>query len=203
MRSNGFVCIALTVIVTSGSMLAGCSQEDSEVKEADSVLTGSWTAACADGQSGTMEATNTQMVVTSTAFSADGCTGSGFTRVVATHNYSVGGAAVAPTDATEINMTVVSIKVTLLQAAMVTEFNTGKMCGFSDWTLNTEKDVTGANCGDDIAVNKAGDVWYNIFKLADGKLQLGDADDREASYTGRTAETRVRSYGALTYSKNQ
>ena len=69
----------------------------------------------------------------------------------------------------KFTMNLVSFKYTPETAADVSYVNTNSICGYSDWALNTEKDIT-ACFSSTIPANK---TFLNIYKLVGNNLYLG------------------------------
>lgn len=203
MRSNLFTRFAPVMVATSALLLANCGKEE-EKKEEDTVLKGTWTAACQDASAGSVEATNSQITVVGTRYEDDDktCAKTAVNRVTAVYGYSIGGDAETPAGAKQIDLTVTSFKVVFLSSNQISALNSEKICGYSDWAVNVEKELSEAGCDEASSVTKAGSVWYNIFKIDADKLQVGNDSNDEKVYQGKTAETRVREYDGLVYTKS-
>ena len=85
----------------------------------------------------------------------------------------------------KFTMNLASFKYTPETAADVSYVNTNSICGYSDWALNTEKDIT-ACFSSTIPANK---IFLNIYKLVGNNLYLGfgsasypDSVNNEKSY---------------------
>lgn len=68
---------------------------------------------------------------------------------------------------------VVSVKYTPQDAANVSSKNSSSYCGYSDWSINTAKDVTGKTCGSSAQLT-ANITLLGLYKLVGNNLQLGD-----------------------------
>jgi archaellin len=79
-----------------------------------------------------------------------------------------------PAGAKEIDVTHKSVMVTLKGQQTVDEFNSGKVCGFEDWALDTAKDVSGKVCGDDGKTLDA--PVFDIFDVVVSSLKFGEKD---------------------------
>jgi len=58
---------------------------------------------------------------------------------------------------------------------MVSSFNSRSYCGYTDWTVNVAKDVTGKACDGDTMAS-AGTTIYDIFTIYDYSIS-GDFTD--------------------------
>lgn len=116
-------------------------------------LTGSWLASCEDnsGESSQLEWIISSSVATfrQTFFSSTGCNGSDRYEVN-NYNYSY------ETTSTSFIGTLTTFEITLTDATTVTNENIASYCGFTDWVIDTLKDVTGQNC--DGSTENAGDT---------------------------------------------
>lgn len=74
--------------------------------------------------------------------------------------------------------------------------NAANLCGFNDWQINTDKDVTGRNCI--FALPKAGEAFYQIFRASPTELFVGKLDDQK---NGTTPETRPNELEQTPYTR--
>ena len=72
----------------------------------------------------------------------------------------------------KFTMNLASFKYTPETAADVSYVNTNSICGYSDWALNTEKDITGKTCGS-LTIPVANTTYLSIYKLVGNNLYLG------------------------------
>ena len=72
----------------------------------------------------------------------------------------------------KFTMNLASFKYTPETAADVSYVNTNSICGYSDWALNTEKDITGKTCGS-FTIPVANTTYLSIYKLVGNNLYLG------------------------------
>lgn len=65
-----------------------------------------------------------------------------------------------------MDLTLVSIKLTVFDATTVDDYNTASVCGINDWAVGVTRDVTGgSNCGvSAVTYPSAGTVSYTIYK---------------------------------------
>ena len=76
----------------------------------------------------------------------------------------------------KFTMNLASFKYTPETAADVSYVNTNSICGYSDWALNTEKDITGKTCGSltiPVTIPVANTTYLSIYKLVGNNLFLG------------------------------
>ena len=69
-------------------------------------------------------------------------------------------------------MNLASFKYTPETAAVVSDLNTNSYCEYSDWALNTEKDITGKTCGS-LTIPVANTTYLSIYKLVGNNFYLG------------------------------
>ena len=72
----------------------------------------------------------------------------------------------------KFTLEVVSFKLTPQTASVVSALNTDNSCGYSDWTLNTAKDITGKTC-DSTAVAVANTSVQGLYNIVGNNLFLG------------------------------
>ena len=92
----------------------------------------------------------------------------------------------------KFTLEVVSFKLTPQTASVVSALNTDNSCGYSDWTLNTAKDITGKTC-DSTAVAVANTSVRGLYNLVGNNLFLGSLNTTGSYPTGvSTAITYVK-----------
>ena len=72
----------------------------------------------------------------------------------------------------KFTMNLASIKYTPETTAELIGLLSNSTCGYSDWALNTEKDVTGKTCGS-VTMPVANTTFLNVYKLVGNNLYLG------------------------------
>src|SRR5262249_23702257 len=79
--------------------------------------------------------------------------------------------------AIQLDLTVVRVERAPLDASLAAVFNADRYCGFTDWTMNQFKDVTGLICGN-LPVARAGSKRYDLYRvdIPTLTLQLGAMD---------------------------
>jgi hypothetical protein len=99
----------------------------------------------------------------------------------------------------KIDYTQTSSTLEIKDQSVLDDANSKKEFGYSDWALNTKKDIAGmsASSGDKEDANGTKSYW--IFKLDGGKLFSGDL----ATGDGTTPEKRPTSINTATYGVKQ
>ena len=72
----------------------------------------------------------------------------------------------------KFTMNLDSIKFTPETTASVISLLTDRACGYGDWALNTEKDVTGKTCGS-VTMPVANTTYLSMYKLVGNNFYLG------------------------------
>ncbi|MDH5561044.1 MAG: hypothetical protein OEY59_09355 [Deltaproteobacteria bacterium] len=95
--------------------------------------------------------------------------------------------------AKDIDFTIRGVFLKPIVQDAVTFLNQDSLCGFNDWAIGVEKDISGRSCafgdqgGSEVMPNK-GDMMYDIFVQTNNLLFFGDSYD--ATNDGSTPETR-------------
>ena len=178
--------ISLTII--------SCAKKSSE--ETNSTTTeseGKWTTICYLDSSDnhfyitTISVTGTNLEIKDEAHHDSSCNTDDVTTVMSFSSFSIGEEVTYSSVATghKFTMNFDSLKYTPETAAVVSDLNTNSYCEYSDWALNTEKDIT-ACFSSTIPANT---TFLNIYKLVGNNLYLGfgstsypDSVDNEKAY---------------------
>ena len=72
----------------------------------------------------------------------------------------------------QFTLNVVNLKLTPQTASVVSALNTDNSCGYSDWTLNTAKDITGKTCSS-TTYDVANTSVQGLYNLVGNNLYLG------------------------------
>jgi len=96
-----------------------------------------------------------------------------------------------------------SLRVQINSEAIIDDFNRRAVCGFQDWKLNEEKEISGRLCeiiyaGSPQRIPAAGDMRYGIYRLEDGYLYLGMLTREENALT---PEKRPTNYDPRYYTR--
>ncbi len=164
-------------------------------------IIGNWAKPCASGGSA-QSSKNTFLVddqhvqiQTDVYPSNADCTGAADLQSRAQFQYVVNNDK--PGQVNAIDMTLQQVLARLNTDKAVAAANIATFCGFKDWKLSVDKDVTGKNCIADIP--DANNPYYQIFKVSGTDLFIGEVNTQ---HTGRTPESRPTVLETTAY-KNQ
>jgi len=144
-------------------------------------LEGAWQTSCyldsADNHSyiTTISVTGTNLEIKDESHDDSSCNTDNGTLVASFSSLSIGEEELSfSSGATghKFTMNLASFKYTPETAADVSYVNTNSICGYSDWALNTEKDITGKTCGS-LTIPVANTTYLSIYKLVGNNLYLG------------------------------
>ena len=93
-------------------------------------------------------------------------------------------------------MILTTIKAKVNTPAAQVAANAEELCGFTDWQIGIEKDVTGLNCIENLP--SSGGDFFQIFFLGDDRLFVGEIDD---DHSGETADERPETLEAMPFEK--
>jgi|GEM_PF-3542197 len=197
MRLNSLI-VQVSFAVASATFFTSCGdlleQAKEEAEKADYEAT--WTTGCISKENNNGEV-ETYNKVTRTITAEEStetneefektdtkCAGKALFTINATAKFDVGGELSTPTGAKEVDITPTKVTITLKTAEYVSMFAEYKLCGVSDWKIDTETDITTASCEDGEKMN---DTIYDIFVVDGNKMTLGD---KNGDKTGKTAALR-------------
>jgi len=143
-------------------------------------LDGRWVTSCV--ASGSLYWIDTVIVIgTDMVYKSEGHTNSSCSTDFNTWEYSYSslsiGDAVTFNDSTtghKFSMNAGSFKYTPQVASDVSSSNTNSWCGYSDWELNTAKEINGRTCGSGSAYVSLGTGHYGLYNLDGYNLMIGD-----------------------------
>ena len=99
--------------------------------------------------------------------------------------FSLGDAVEGLSETYQIDYTTSSVTRTIRDAAFVAEYNNIAAFGYSDWSLNTAKDVTGrAATSTDTPQAAAGSIMYQIVRVVGDKIYVGDSATGDTTSPG-------------------
>jgi hypothetical protein len=177
------------------ALLAGCTAAqtndtaDTSAPSAD--LTGTWASACYATTQTTFTYTDTEFVGTYDEYTDDTCT------TAYHHSEWTGTYAVGHTDAegvTPIDLAFLTFTSTALTEDNAAQNNAYAYCGFTDWEVDVERDILGADCyGFSIPV---GGKSLDIYRIDEDALMFGKGaqittEPDESSRPTVIDETRV------------
>jgi len=174
--------------------VSSCAKKNSEETNSTTTeLEGNWKTSCyLDSDNNhyyisTISVTGANLEIKDEAHHDSSCNTDDYNAVMSFSSLSIGEEVTYPSGATghKFTMNYASIKYTPESAAEVSVLNTNSYCGYSNWDLNTEKDLT-ACFSSTIPANK---IFLNIYKLVGNNLYLGfgttsfpNSVDNEKSY---------------------
>ena len=143
-------------------------------------LEGAWQTSCYLGSDNlsyitTISVTGTNLEIKDESHDDSSCNTDNGTLVASFSSLSIGEEELSfSSGATghKFTMNLASFKYTPETAADVSYANTNSICGYSDWALNTEKDITGKTCGS-LTIPVAKTTYLSIYKLVGNNLYLG------------------------------
>ncbi|CAE79148.1 hypothetical protein AB1A81_05685 [Bdellovibrio bacteriovorus] len=190
----------------------GCSKlgEDPSLSE-ESLEGGQWIAFCFGGNSGwetrkaRYDGTN---YVESVEVSADSYCNQPAYSIEEQGTYLVGD-KLSGGLMRKLDRTLTSIKITPLSGLGVSNLNSGSVCGFTDWTINVAREVTGLYCNG--SVPPANTTYYDLYLIF--PLSIDDPEDpiakgdlnfgfRWGGNDGSTEETRPDSVTAPNFKRH-
>jgi len=165
-------------------------------------LNGSWTKICqAMAPSGfrkdslVIDATTVQMIAQIYPQADGTCAGTADLEARANLNYTIAAFDPAIHNPVDMSLNQILAKVNSTTAAAIA--NASSFCGFNDWAVGVDKDVTGRNCVTNLP--SAGGAFYQIFKLEDAnRLFVGQID---TDHDGTTPAKRPTALEATPYTK--
>jgi hypothetical protein len=182
-------------------LLFACEKKKELSSETPSLEGGTWVSGCGyDGSSSSYQVrsagfTGGQFAQGMTIYSGAGCA-SGLIKMDFTGSYVLGGSLYSGSSMQKLDLTLATLTLTVLNASVVSSYNTSSMCGFSNWALGVGKNVTGLTCNSS-PMPSAGEVTYDIYNFEDvsipsmgiveGTLNFGYND---ASHDGTSDATR-------------
>jgi hypothetical protein len=164
-------------------------------------LLGTWTKPCASGGGSTGFSKNSFIVdadklqIQASVFqSSSDCTGTADLETRAQFKYSVANYVTGQVNPIDMTLQQVLARMNTAQGILVA--NAANFCGFNDWKITVDKDVTGRNCVAHLP--SAGEPYYQIFKISDSDLFIGEVN---TLHTGRTPESRPVALETTPYKK--
>ena len=187
-----------SLVVIVAALLGSCGKSSSNAGAGSSAseLEGVWQTECLVLTTDLTASTYFKIFATYTGntekvdqviYSSDNCSVS-TQSTTQTSTFTIGDALTTIAGAKKIDSVTQTLTLMLKDAASVTAANTAPLYyGYSDWVLNTSKDIAGKKATDsDEAENAVGVINYDIFKIDGTKLSLGDND----TGTGTSDATR-------------
>lgn len=166
-------------------VLVGCGSSDSDDSAGSPNITGVFKSECISDNTASVvgQITNdgsTSTLEEKTYNAADKSCAIHLLSKTTTRTFTIGGAVAGLTSSYEIDYTIQKIEMSPKTQAVADAMNAESLYGFTDWALNSSKDITGKG-----SFKKKSDVIYAIFKL-DGSDWYG----ADASKDGSSKENR-------------
>ena len=174
--------IYVLVISFLSFTLFSCAKKSDTSSTTTTELEGAWQTSCylnsADNLSyvTTISVTGTNLEIKDESHDDSSCNTDNGTLVASFSSLSIGEEELSfSSGATghKFTMNLASFKYTPETAADVSYANTNSICGYSDWALNTEKDITGNTCGS-TTIPSANTTFLSQYKLVVNNLYLGE-----------------------------
>jgi len=167
--------ISLTLLIVI--VFISCSKKDDE-KDKTTELEGTWSSVCyASGSYYFIDSiivSGTNFVMKEEYHDDSNCNTDNATVVYNLSGLSIKDEVVNFTSGAtghDFSVNVSNVKATLQNSYEVSYTNTVNGCGFSDWALNTEKDVTGKTCGS-TTYPPANVTLLGLYKLVGNNLNI-------------------------------
>ena len=171
----------LVILFLSLTLFSCAKKSDTSSTTTTTELEGAWQTSCylfsADNLSyvTTISVTGTNLEIKDESHDDSSCNTDNGTLVASFSSLSIGEEELSfSSGATghKFTMNLASFKYTPETAADVSYVNTNSICGYSDWALNTEKDITGKTCRS-LTIPVANTTYLSIYKLVGNNLYLG------------------------------
>lgn len=180
MNGKCFFIGALVLLILTGCDFGNAG--DSSTADNPTELEGTWVSPCYADVS-KIESAVTAMAFTGQSFVYSGTFFSGYNcipsviygKMTIYGRFALGETVPAIYPTKKIDNTITSVSYTPLSDSIANAFNQSHTCGFDDWIINVEKDITGRGCS---AYGTVGTRYFNIFGLDWSRLVLflGDGD---------------------------
>lgn len=206
MKTRKVLLFALvTAIQAACAPSGGSDSNSSEGKQtiAEQMLKGNWKDSCQSwGEGEYLQSSYSVVSVEGSAvktsvhdFASSDCTGEKTRVMSVTFTFTIPSRSVLGPDIYNVDSVYRGVTEVVLDQDTANMYNTGAHCGYTDWIVGIEKDVTDKSCMTGL---KAGEASYVIMKITETQLQAGEPDD---VHTGKTPELRFVKLGANVFSK--
>lgn len=201
--------IALVVFMFLLNACAGSSDKNNSSSDnsglgtsGSSLMNGSWSKGCM-ASGGSSDRSVTQFINGSSVSKSfhynttTDCSGTADSTATMKMTYTVVGASHLGSDIFEVDSTFTSATIGYTSQAAIDFINGISLCGYNDWVVGVEKEVTGRLCGafTQPAVNLK---TYGIVKLSGNQLSTGNSD---GTHDGTTADKRTVTLDPTPYLK--
>lgn len=191
-----------TILVSACSNGGGTAPNESNGKQSteQQAVQGAWQDSCHTWSDSVSMSTHnvatvagSNITIVGSVFASKDCSGAASFAITSRMTFDI--PSKSETDPTILNVDTVlqSLTETVLDQPTAILFNKIEHCGFTDWTVGQEKDVTGLDCG-----AKKGETVYSVVKITGDQLQLGESD---AVNDGTTPERRHKNLGQQVFTR--
>ena len=170
----------LVILFLSLTLFSCAKKSDTSSTTTTTELEGAWQTSCYLGSDNlsyitTISVTGTNLEIKDESHDDSSCNTDNGTLVASFSSLSIGEEELSfSSGATghKFTMNLDSIKYTPETTASVISLLTDRACGYGDWALNTEKDITGKTCRS-LTIPVANTTYLSIYKLVGNNLYLG------------------------------
>jgi hypothetical protein len=182
--------VAVSLVLLSTCQKSGGGEDGGGGHSEDATaLSGTWSTGCQPDPAkagyffvDTRTFDGTTFSTSFESYGDEGCT-AGLMSQTQTGAFAIG-LPMDGTDATELDITIGAISITLHTDELVQSYNAKKFCG-GGWEKETQRTITRADCGGGESTEP--DMVYEIFEARDGALYFGKKD---AAHTGKSESQR-------------
>ena len=171
------------------------NEDDDDTATTSTELEGTWNTGCVNrDETGDEndESSSDTFIYTSNSVAYSGIKYNGLncaeeeTRRAVNYTFTIGTVVSdSSPDVKKIDKTVLSFKMMLKLDTVVNRFNTDSVCGLTDWTKDSEKDITGLTCVIGNNTISTSGISYDIYKLdtisSPNRLYVGDENTGDGS----------------------
>jgi len=156
------------------------SSTSSSTSDTNTELEGTWTTNC--NSTGTDYYEIKTLIVSGTDFSLkyeaytdSSCSTDSSISISTFSSLSIGDSVTFSSGSTghKFSVTVSSFTLTPTSASIVSALNTDGWCGYSNWAINTAKNITGKTCGS-ASIDVANTTYLGLYMLVGNNLFIGD-----------------------------
>lgn len=166
------------------------------------LLQGVWQQACANRAVRTEDFEGSKVTLTESFYGDDNCQ----TNLM---DFMNDGTFELPAPG-QMDFTFTFVRVKLGHEVMVADFNRRAVCGFQDWKLNEEKDISGLLCemfvvGSPQKTPTAGDMRFGIYRIDHDHLYFGQLtrDENASTPLRRPTNYDPRFYTRVPHAQNR
>jgi len=169
----------LVLIVGIALIVSSCAKKDDSSSTTTTEVEGTWITNCYEHEPGyyidTLIVSGTDVTHKSESHTDSSCSTDNGTWIYTYSSLSIGDSVTFESGSTGhyFSIAISTFTYTPNLASDVTTMNDDAWCGFSDWTINTEKDYTGKTCGS-TSLPVANTTLLGLYMLVGNNLFLGD-----------------------------